>query len=34
MVKVALQLPSPPKSQFTVLEGNGKVTLIDTNGHS
>jgi Cu2+-exporting ATPase len=34
MAKVALELPSPPKSQFTVLEGNGKVSLIDTNGHS
>ncbi|MEH2212104.1 heavy metal translocating P-type ATPase [Nostoc sp.] len=34
MAKVALQLPSPPKSQFTVLEGNGKVSLIDTNGRS
>ncbi|MBE9000902.1 cadmium-translocating P-type ATPase [Nostoc sp. LEGE 12447] len=34
MAKVALQLPSPPKSQFTVLEGNGKASLTDTNGHS
>ncbi|MBD0265012.1 MAG: heavy metal translocating P-type ATPase, partial [Tolypothrix sp. Co-bin9] len=34
MAKVTLELPSPPKSQFTVLEGNGKVSLIDTNGHS
>ncbi|AUB41810.1 Cation transport ATPase [Nostoc flagelliforme CCNUN1] len=34
MAKVALELPSPPKSKFTVLEGNGKVSLIDTNGHS
>ncbi len=34
MAKVALELPSPPKSQMTGLEGNGKVSLIDTNRHS
>ncbi|MEH1840542.1 MAG: heavy metal translocating P-type ATPase [Nostoc sp.] len=34
MAKVSLQLPSPPKSQFTVLKGNEKISLIDTNGHS
>ncbi|MBD2561476.1 MULTISPECIES: heavy metal translocating P-type ATPase [Nostoc] len=34
MAKVALELASPSKSQFTVLEGNGKVSITDTNGHS
>ena len=34
MAKVTVQLPSPPiPSQMTVVEGNGKVPLIDSNGH-
>lgn len=33
MAKVTLELPSPPKSQFSVVEGNGKVSSIDSNGH-
>ncbi|NEU72894.1 cadmium-translocating P-type ATPase [Hassallia byssoidea VB512170] len=32
MAKVTLELPSPP-TQVTVVEGNGKVSSIDSNGH-